>query len=59
MAHTWGAVVHVVATPIAALASLPAALWIVGLGLLLHVYPVLLQMRTHWRLQALQSLSQR
>lgn len=59
VAHTWGAVVHVVATPIAAVASLPAALWIFGLGLLLHVYPVLLQMRTHWRLQALQSLSQR
>lgn len=58
VAHTWGAAVHLVATPIAAVASLPAAVWIFGLGLLLHVYPVLLQIRTHWRLQRLESLSQ-
>ena len=57
VAHTWGAAVHLVASSIAALASLPAALWIFGLGLLLHVYPVLLQVRTHWRLQRLQELS--
>lgn len=52
-----GASVHLVAALIASLASVSAALWIVGLGLLLHVYPVLLQMRTHWRLQQLQGLS--
>ncbi len=59
VAHAWGAAVHLVAAPIAALASLPAALWIFGLGLVLHVYPVLLQMRTHWRLQRLRDLSLR
>lgn len=33
-------------------------MWILGLGVLLHVYPVLLQLRTHWRLQRLRVLSQ-
>lgn len=56
VAHTWGAVVHLVAAPIAAVASLPAALWIFGLGLVLHVFPVMLQIRTHWRLQRLRDL---
>lgn len=59
VAHTWGAAVHLVAALIASLASVSAALWIFGLGVLLHVYPVLLQIRTHWRLQRLRDRSLR
>ena len=58
VAHGWGAAVHVVAALVAAPASWTAAMWILGLGVLLHVYPVLLQLRTHWRLQRLRELAQ-
>lgn len=54
--HAWGAAVHVVAALVAAASSWVAALWIIGLGLLLHVYPLLLQVRTHWRLERVRAL---
>lgn len=55
--HAWGAAVHLVAALIAAMASLSAPLWILGLGLLLHVYPALLQCRVHWRVQRLREIT--
>lgn len=58
VAHAWGFAVHVVAALVAGTASWAAGLWIFGLGVLLHAYPILLQVRTHWRLERLRDLAQ-